>query len=276
MKNKPMGILLLLLLCNCVTLGAQIDSIPWTDSNISKLNQFDRAAVAAFLNRIGGSEGTPAALKPADIGEFKWIDLAGDGRCELALTLSTGPNFASLGIIWQDPKGGFSSQGIAGEGSLTRGIKDLDGDGKKEIIMGSYLDPSGISAGSPVSVWPQVYRLQDEKYVPASKDFFEFYEREVLPHINAEMEKSRRTLPPASIEPGVGALEMERDKILRVLGIDPQAGLEEARQWARSDNPEMIYMASCVLHDIPGHEAEAHAAKQAWFQALRRQNANAR
>jgi hypothetical protein len=66
-----------------------------------------------------------------------------------------------------------------------------------------------------------------------------------------------------------------RDKIRRVLGRDPNAGLENAGQWATSDNPDLIDDAVDVFRDIGGHEDEARAAEQARKEAFRRRVANA-
>jgi hypothetical protein len=56
---------------------------------------------------------------------------------------------------------------------------------------------------------------------------------------------------------------MERDKILRMLGRDPTAGLQQAREWAASSDPDLIDDASIVFRDIGGHEDEARAADAA-------------
>jgi hypothetical protein len=142
-------------------------------------------------------------------------------------------------------------------------IRDLDGDGKKEIIVSSYLDPEGRLGADPE--WPQVYRLQGERYVPASKDFPEFYKSEILPDLGTEIAET-----PQAEETRVAALKMARDKIQRVLELDPNAGLGEAHQWATSGNPELIGYAIDVFRDIGGHEEEARAAEQAEKQALQR------
>ncbi|HUY82069.1 MAG TPA: hypothetical protein VMU92_10140 [Acidobacteriaceae bacterium] len=159
--------------------------------------------------------------------------------------------------------------------SYRNGVTDINGDGKKEVVVYSYLDPAGRRGGGPTPEWPKVYRLKGEKYVPATRDFpgiYDFYNREVLPQLNAKLDKEERMLSPRYLELGVATLEMQRDKILRFLGLDPRAGLKKARQWAKSGNPDMIYNAYCVFHDIPGHEAEARAAKQAEIEAFHHQH----
>ena len=54
---------------------------------------------------------------------------------------------------------------------------------------------------------------------------------------------------------------MCRDKILRVLGRDPNAGLAQAREWMTSPDPVMVDNARVVFQDIGGHDEDARAAK---------------
>jgi hypothetical protein len=273
MKKATLAILALVVGCNCVAFGAQmgIGDIAKQGCSVASRGKTDKASVAAFLNKILESDGM-GGLNPLELMEFKWIDLAGDGGCELVF-MRWGAAVTSLNIYWQD-----NFQALAGEATLetidlSKGpqkkiykssIRDLDGDGKKEIIMGSYLG-GGRRGANAFPAWLQVYRLEGEEYVPASKDFPDFYEREVLPELN---EKIAAT--PQAQETALAVLEMERDKIQRVLGRDPNAGLEKARQWAKSENPELIEDAKDVFLDIGGHEAEVSAAEQAGKEAYPR------
>jgi hypothetical protein len=278
MKGTTMVTLALALWSSNAAFGAQmgIGDIALERCSVAQRSRSDKPEVAAFLNKIHGLEDSPDALKPNEIQEFEWVDLVDDGACELVMTLSFGPNCAALEIDWQDHSqvlpGGANLEtrdvSMGGKEKIFKSsIRDLNGDGKKEIIMYSYLDPAGDRAGGGVTpVWPQVYRLEGEKYVPASKNFPEFYEDEVLPKLDREIGAT-----PYPGDTVVAALEMQRDKIQRVLGLDPQAGLGEARQWATSGNPEMIEDARDVFLNIQGHEAEARAAEEAEKQALQRQ-----
>lgn len=266
MKSLLLENLIVLLLCSSFTAHgwSQVESIPWEASNIAKLNKLDKGAVAAFLNR-DRDPGTEA-VSPYDIEQFKWVDLAGDGLSEL-LVETHHPALSALSIYWHEGSGAYRSQTLVGE---MNGIQDLDGTGSKEIIMDSYLDVSGRrAAGTPTPIWPQVYRLDGEKYVPASKDFHEYYDLKVLPKLDKKIGEA-----PAGRETVGAALNMERDKIERVLGRDPNAGLDNARRWARSDNPDLIDDAVDVFRDIGGHEDEARAAEQAKKQALERERAD--
>jgi len=272
MRNTLIMELALVLGLTGVGFGAEIGELAWDESNIKTLRAVDKAAVAHFMNRVGGGEGTPLAIKPTDILEFEWVDLAGDGKYELVVTGSSGPNYADLGIYWQQAPGKFRSQSLAGAGKLQKAIRDLDRDGRDEIVLYVSLDPAGFRGARATPMWPQVYRLHDGEYVDASSDFPEFYTDEVLPRLEQEIVEARRRWPPGSeFETNAAVLEMQRDKILRVLGRDPTAGLAEAREWARSQDPDMIENAIVAFGDIGGHDEEARAAQQAWKQAFRQQ-----
>jgi hypothetical protein len=57
---------------------------------------------------------------------------------------------------------------------------------------------------------------------------------------------------------------MARDKILRVFGRDPIAGLAQAREWMASSDPVLVDDAKAVFEDIGGHEEDdVSAAKLA-------------
>ena len=56
---------------------------------------------------------------------------------------------------------------------------------------------------------------------------------------------------------------MARDKILRVIGRDPMAGLAQAREWMASSDPVLVDDAEAVFEDIGGHEEDVRAAKLA-------------
>jgi hypothetical protein len=88
--------------------------------------------------------------------------------------------------------------------------------------------------------------------VEASRDFSEFYENEVLPELAKQI-----------AAPGAGQkrawLVMERDQILRVLGRNPAAGLQQAYQWMNSSDPELREDAVVVFGGVGGHDKEIRA-----------------
>jgi DNA-directed RNA polymerase specialized sigma subunit len=112
--------------------------------------------------------------------------------------------------------------------------------------------------------WPAVYRLKNGKYVEASRDFPSFYISEVLPQLNQQIHEAEARI---SREPfqqeTVAVLEMEKNKILRVLGRDSSAGLQQAYEWMYSDDTQVLQCAIATFADIGGHETELRIARQA-------------
>src|SRR5258708_336910 len=104
MKNVLVHIGLLLVLAGYVA-AADIGDSPWVQSNIETFSAMKKADVVNFLNNWGGVVGTPAALTARDVQQFRWMDLAGDGKLQLALISSSGPCCSALVIYWQDTPG---------------------------------------------------------------------------------------------------------------------------------------------------------------------------
>jgi hypothetical protein len=247
--------------------GGPIASLAWNKSNIDTLRSFDKAAVVRFINEWTGKEGTFMALKPRELWDFGWFDLAGDGKYELATVVSSGPDVVGLSLLWQDAPGKIRVQDYDGAGELSDTIRDLNGDGKKELILGENVVEN---AASLKFFWPAVYRLENGKYVEASRDFPNFYDTEELPQLNKQISEYQR---PDTHDPDrLAGLMMERNKILRVLGRDPTAGLKQAYQWMKSDDPYLLQDAAVTFDEVGGHEGESRAADEARMRVLCRDN----
>jgi len=250
--------------------GAEIVKLGWNAANIDKLRALDKAAITRF-----------AGLSPRNqLYDFGWFDLEGDGRYELAITSSSGVHAVWLDIYWQDAPGKMKNADLfsGADWQLDKTIRDLNGDGKFELIL--YTDD--------FFDWPQVKRPQNGSWVDASRDFPRFYDSEVLPQLEKQIGEAREAVansrgkpwptpgphPSEEVPPGpdpqytLMGLEMERDKILRVLGRDPAAGLSQAREWVKSDDPYLMQDAAEVFKDIGGHEQEYRAAESALDRAI--------
>jgi hypothetical protein len=183
-------------------------------------------------------------------------------------------------------------------------MTDLDGDGKTELIHQDGLvshplgghhrshrsrPQEGIFEGKsvPRAEWPMVYRLRNGQYVEASAEFPGFYDKTVLPLISKAMDEKRSEMSTRAAEKKkhapffasseddyfeepsryLAALIMCRDKILRVLRRDPNAGLAQAREWMNSIDPVLVNDARMVFEDIGGHNEEAQQANDAVLRA---------
>jgi hypothetical protein len=172
-------------------LCADIGKISWTESNVETLRAFDKAAIVRFVNSLGGAD-TDILVPAYTIREFSWIDLAGDGRYALALFELPGTCCSGLVIYQQDASGKIRWQEFEGAGMLRNTIRDVNGDGKQELILPPPSDPMIESYGAVQQIiWPRVYRLENGKYVEASGEFASYYDAKVLPPIEHAISWSR-------------------------------------------------------------------------------------
>jgi len=266
-------------------IAEDLAQIPWNPSNIQTLRSVDKVAVANFVSQIAGTNGSSLEVKPRDIGDSSWFDLAGNELYELVLTLDSSGRgyFNVLAVYTQRSPGNVGLQNIEGWGigaDLSKVVKDLNADGKYEFIILTQVAPGTLGGWYPTSrtpTWPAVYRLKDGKYIEASREFPAFYDTQVLPRLDKEITKaSKEAVSAPEIQDSVAELMLEKDKILRVIGRDPTAGLQHAREWTNSEDPQLVQCAIAVFADIGGHEEELHAAKNTMQAAMARQHAAAR
>jgi hypothetical protein len=179
--------------------------------------------------------------------------LAGDGTYQLLLTEDVnGRHFYNALIVYnRDAAGKLSAQEIRGWeiGKLSGVIRDLNGDGRDELVIPSQQPCATYRGAGAVPTWPAVYRLENGHYVEASRDFSNFYDSEILPKLAKEISDART-------EQALVWLTMERNQILRVLGRNPTAGLQEAYQWMKSADPELRQDSAVVFCEIGGHQKE--------------------
>lgn len=223
------------------------------------LRSSSKADVLKLFNEQRSKSPIPLPpLAEAEIGQFRWLDLARNGRYQL-VTTSSYPCVSFLAINDPDASGKiYMVQTIEGWADLKTGIRDLNGDGKDELIVQKPLVEYDCAS---VVTWPAVYRLENGKYVEASKDFPSYYDDEALPAINSEIDRLEAK-DEYLTRKRVLSLTMARDKILRVLGRDPTAGLSQAYQWMNSDNSQMLQCALATFSDIGGHEKEVQTLQK--------------
>ena len=273
---------------------AKIAQLTWDATNIEALRALDAAAIDKFARTVSPDMDPPEV---EEVGGFMWADLAGDGKYELLVGAET-KAYGCLYIYWQDAPGRLRLQEYdGGGGDPAQNVKDLNGDGKKELVLDSTLDSEARtpSNSTPVAYWPQVYRLENGRYVEASHNFPRYYDTEILPEVEKRVSEMREEvakfqsepMPTPGLTPGdqyrvdvmrflparrLAEAVMTRDKILRVLGRDPNAGLAQAREWMKSPDRELVVDAIVVLRDMGRHPEDLAAAKGTlitWIQRKR-------
>lgn len=294
MKKVMIVLLATMLAFSSAALSAQkIEDIPWDESHIKQLRAAGKHAMFRFLDRQMDPENDMEWNESSLSWDYAWYP-AGGRKYELAMHSQSGPDIGYLTIYWQDAPGKIRSQefGSAADASdewywNEKGpdIVDANGDGVPEIIELKHLayhPPSQRTKFIPGAMWPQVFRLRDGKYVEASRDFPAFYDKTIFPLIEKAMAKAQQDIkdvaaqkakPGPNFDPNddywqlptrtLAGVIMCRDKILRVLGRDPNAGLAQAREWMTSPDPVMVDNARVVFQDIGGHDEDVRAAETA-------------
>jgi len=106
-----------------------------------------------------------------------------------------------------------------------------------------------------VATWPVVYAWTGTSYTDVS-DRFNAYYRDRLDALTQQIAKLPPSvdtdLPPLGSQPGFenDCLRAEAAKIQRVLGISPNAGLEQAVAWSRNKDKYTRSFAVEILADI--------------------------
>jgi hypothetical protein len=186
------------------------------------------------------------------VGDFRKVDLNGDGRPELVATVDySGREFYNtLMVVWQEPKGPrVQTIAVWNMKSLEGAFKDLDGDGKLEILAQELLTPYlGVR---PYAVWTSVRSLVGKEYIERSSHFRPFYENAVLPALQKDLEHFRQ----ADEKQRAEVTEVALFKVLRSIGSDTRAGLQRAVSWAGEADPLSRIYAVAVLSDIDDRTA---------------------
>jgi hypothetical protein len=211
-----------------------------------------RSAVAAFL-RVHAGE----AYEEATLGDFRILDLDNDGRADLIATVDySGRRFFNNLLILHDDDGRLTVQKIRvwNMESLDGAVQDLDGDGRIEILLRRNLTP--YLGARPTAAWTAVFSFDGSSWVDQSAVFPQLYDSQVLPGIEREL------AAPATNDSGIAVgdyrkdlLTIERDKVLRVLGRSPAAGLDWALSLAGSENPVRRIFALSILTEMGGPAA---------------------
>jgi hypothetical protein len=211
----------------------------------------DRSSVDAFLRAHAGE-----SYEDASLGDFRVLDLDQDGRLDLIATIdSSGRRFFNHLLVLHDNGKRLTVQEIDvwNMESLSEAVADLDGDGRPEILLRQSLTP--YLGARPNSSWTAVYGFDGQKLSDHSAMFPKFYEDRILPNLKRDLAVKKDGEPDDLYQSEV--LTIERDQILRKVGLVSDAGLTSALNWARSEDPTIRIFAAAVLGDIGGPEADA-------------------
>ena len=287
---RTIFILGVLILASSVPARAErafVGRVPWSQATVGALYGANLATVAKFVNDTRPQ--TSEEIAPNQVADFAWAKVSG-GKADLVVALDiSGRGFYTLWIYSHGGADSLIIQEIRGwrqMGGLKAMLKDLNGDGVDELIIPTAVGRRGAwTPTAAEAMWPAIYRpvngtyvqvIRDfpntsrtrsievsTRYVEASRDFPNFYDTQILPNFDRTIVMLQQRAAQGEGNPGALAhMMVERDKILRVLGRQPAAGLNQAHQWMNSDDPQVLQCAIATLYDIGGHDDEVRAAQE--------------
>ena len=219
----------------------------------------------------------PGAL--GKVGALKWTDVDADGMYELLVTMDySGRAFYNNFFVIKQIAGGYRYQSVfiwnaetfaVSSDELLPGrryydfldkgcsviIADLNQDGMLELILPILL--GHYRGASPMPIWPGIYKWEEYGYMQADDQFSGVYEKNLLPGIDEIITvlSSDKNIAEPDLDERLAAEWVIKDKIIRLLGIDSQAGLQRAIRWSQSANRNLRENAAITLIDIPGDDA---------------------
>ena len=179
----------------------------------------------------------------ASVCSATFADLAGDGSYQLIASIDqSGRMFCNQVVVFRKTHTGFKSAMLETWwlDDVSKYVEDLRGDGRKELLVPQSL--TFYAGAKCMAAWTRVFRIIDGSLSDVSSEFPNFY--------SGRLNELRHNLRKDS-EDSV-CLEIEADKIKRVMGTVPDAGLAQALHWMKSDDPSLRLKAVVVLSDIGG------------------------
>lgn len=253
MNSKYRPLITLVALLGAVSLFAAPASPDEPPAALSQLST--KAQVASLLALASGTQDVDL-----EVGDFLATDLDGDGEPELVASIDySGRNFFNrLMVAWQEPdRTRVQTLDVWHMEKLAGTVQDLDGDGRKELLVQELLTPYlGIR---PYAVWTAIKSLEAAQFAESSSRFPAFYETKVLPHLESEL----TIIDPAADKHVRQVTEIAYFTVLRVLGRDRNAGLERALVWSSDSDPLTRIYAVSVLQEIEDPAAAKALARLA-------------
>lgn len=144
-----------------------------------------------------------------------------------------------------------------GADDLSNVAKDVDQDGNLELVIPREF--SSYEGAACLAVTPIVYTCSESSCVDSSSRYPEFYRQQLF-----AAQEAMVSLSPER-EEGLPCLIMNRDKAMRLLGIE-HAGFDQAEDWMKSSDPTLRRKAVQIfadIHDAPARQRLAILSKDA-------------
>ncbi len=158
-------------------------------------------------------------------------------------------------------------------------VKDFDNDGYQELIFPQLL--TDYRGARPMAFWTAIYKWNGKEFQDESRQFQDFYKSILLPKIETriqEIKKDKEKFQYAKstqkdrlakediiydeeLDEALSSEYLVMDKIIRLIGQDPKAGLERAKKWMYSPNDNLRKNAIVVFGEIKDEESVKYLEK---------------
>lgn len=213
-----------------------------------------------------------------EMSEFFVGDINRDGSTELVATVtqncSSDP--VQMVVVFRRQQEVYVQAIPTHWGAILRDVRDLDGDGKHELIARGVLAESTSHANCVE--WHAIYEWDGNGYVEASGKYREYYTTHYVPLLRKRL-NDVQSLAVADLARGsehtpkwwrkwkersIADCYMGIDKAKRLVGEQSTAGFDRAELWLKSGDNELKKNAIKVFHEIgdaPSMAALETAAK---------------
>lgn len=230
--------------CSRVALAQVPDSSSWNTSEVSNVMTVPWTAVqiSTFLMSVTNTD------DPISIGDFKFVDLLGDGNIQLLATADySGRELFNTLLIVRRNGAVFSIQKIPtlGMDNLSGVAADLNGDGKLELLIPKPFTPY-LGGSFPQVKWVAIYTSSGSIFTESSMSFATYYVSSILPKLQQALDAAKLTNDPVL----AARAQLEFDKAVRVSTAGSEVGIATAQVLSSNTDPNLRIWAADVLADI--------------------------
>lgn len=182
--------------------------ITWNEQSMATLKKLvpDRDTALAVVKEViqlqPASDGDDLDVDGADVADYGFFDLNGDGNVQLVCALDYSGRGIVRGLVVINNRNGHvgivaapDDEGNYGMGKLENVIQDIKGDGRKEIILEEALG-SMVHRTIPTPYMDHVYVYRSEQFVQSDREFIDYYKTQ-LDALRQEFETLSHQAPPS-------------------------------------------------------------------------------